>query len=114
MKWRELSSVDQINDLIESSNSNPVVIFKHSTRCSISAMVLNRLERKWKESAVEFYFLDLIQNREVSNEVERIFNISHESPQAILLINGKPAYDASHTGIDFDDIISITSRATFV
>lgn len=112
MNWKELSSVDQIKDIVESSMEKPTVIFKHSTRCSISAMVLNRLERKWKESEVDFYFLDLIRYRDVSNEIERTLNIPHESPQAIALVNRKVVYDASHNGIDFDDIISVSSKAT--
>lgn len=110
MNWNHLSELSQIEMIKEESKEKPVVIFKHSTRCSISAMALNRLERRWIESNIAFYFLDLIGYREISNAVERELGVVHQSPQAILLKDGKVVFDVSHSGIDFEEILAISKE----
>ena len=89
------------------SKEQPVVIFKHSTRCSISSMAFDRLRRAWKEGEnVKPYYLDLIQYRDISNQIAERFGIMHQSPQVILLKDGKAIYDNSHMGISYQDLIS--------
>ena len=112
MNWNHLDQLAQLETLREQSRLNPIVVFKHSTRCSISAMALNRLERRWKESNIDFYFLDLIRYREISNAIENEFGVTHQSPQAILIKDGKAVFDASHSGIDFEELVEISNEGT--
>lgn len=105
IQWNHLSDVSQFEQMDEMSNDQPVLIFKHSTRCPISTMSLGRFERSFiEETSFRPYFVDLISNREVSNEIARRYDVMHESPQAILLSKGKAVYNASHNGIDFHEI----------
>ena len=92
MNWNKLTSEAQIDQVILESAAKPVLLFKHSTRCSISSMSLDRLLRNWKEEDSERitpYYLDLIAFRSVSNLVAERFGIPHESPQVLLIQNGK-------------------------
>jgi len=109
MNWNKLTQPGQITEIKVLSESTPVIIFKHSTRCSVSSMSLNRLLRNWKsgdEEKVVPYFLDLIAHRELSNLVAREFGVPHESPQVLLIKNGEAIYDNSHYGISYPDIMS--------
>lgn len=109
MEWIELTHPSQLDEIREKSYSKPQVIFKHSTRCSISSMVKSRLERSEAPGAVDFYYLDLIQYRPVSNQVAEDFKVWHESPQLILINKGECTYDESHTGISMDELVSALS-----
>ena len=106
VSWNELTSVAQIDLLLAESKEHPVLIYKHSTRCSISSMVLERLERTWSSEGnnIKPYYLDLIALRDVSNTVAQTFEVYHESPQVIMLKDGKAIYNASHMSISFDAI----------
>lgn len=106
MNWIELSSEDQIKQLKQDSFGKPVLVFKHSTRCSTSSVALNRLERSWNLSAeaIDIYFLDLISHRSISNLISSEFNIRHESPQVLLIRGGECIYDASHMLISAQEI----------
>lgn len=108
MNWNKLDSPEQLQEIIKNSDTTPVVIFKHSTRCSISSMALSRFERQWNQekigNAAPFY-LDLIQYRNVSNLIAEELGITHESPQVLLVENGKCTYHASHSSIYFDDLV---------
>jgi bacillithiol system protein YtxJ len=108
MNWNNLTTATQIEELKQLSNEKPILIFKHSTRCSVSSMSLDRLVRNWKATdsdKIAPYFLDLIANRSLSNQVEKEFGIPHESPQVIILKEGKAIYDNSHYGISYQDIM---------
>lgn len=110
MNWKELTSFSQIEEIISASSEKPVLIFKHSTRCSISSAALDRLQRKWEEelsARVDTYFLDLIQYREVSRQVAGKLGVDHQSPQVILIREGKAIYQASHFSIDYKEIKSM-------
>jgi bacillithiol system protein YtxJ len=109
MVWNNLTSEEALSDIKEKSGSKPVVIFKHSTRCSISSMALSRLERSWNNEEmmdVEPYFLDLIAYRSVSNKVAEVLGVPHESPQLLLIIDGKCIYNTSHMGISYNELKS--------
>jgi bacillithiol system protein YtxJ len=101
VNWTELTDIAQLTEIEAISNEKPVVIFKHSTRCSISRMALKQFEREYDlNNVADAYFLDLIAHRDISNEIARRFNVYHESPQLILIRNGKAVYDVSHSDID--------------
>ncbi|CAD0008217.1 MULTISPECIES: bacillithiol system redox-active protein YtxJ [Flavobacterium] len=101
VNWTELTDILQLQEVEAISNEKPVVIFKHSTRCSISRMALKQFEREYDlENVVNAYFLDLIAHRDISNEIADKFNVYHESPQLILIKNGKAVYNVSHSDID--------------
>jgi len=101
VNWTELTDIIQLAEVQAISIEKPVVIFKHSTRCSISRMALKQFEREYDlEGVVDAYFLDLIEHRDISNEIAVRFNVHHESPQLILIKNGKAVYNVSHSDID--------------
>ncbi|MDA0193435.1 MAG: bacillithiol system redox-active protein YtxJ [Bacteroidetes bacterium] len=107
MDWINLTSLGQIDQIIDQSNDRPVLIFKHSIRCGTSAMVLDRLQRNWNHSELpemNLYFLDLIVFREVSKKIAEVLNVWHQSPQIIVVINGKCVYEASHFSISFEGL----------
>jgi bacillithiol system protein YtxJ len=109
MNWKKLTESAQIEEIKELSKTKPVLIFKHSTRCAVSSMSLDRLLRNWKTEDGEKvvpYFLDLIAFRSLSNQIEEIFGVPHESPQVILIRNGQAVYDNSHYGISYPEIMA--------
>ena len=108
MEWNKLRSSDQLAVIREESKQSPILIFKNSSRCSISKMALDRLERKWnvEAAAIKPYFLDVLAHREVSNHVAAQFDIEHESPQVLLIRNGSAIYDSSHLEIEFREILA--------
>ncbi len=107
MNWTPIRTADDITTIKEESQNGPVLIFKHSTRCAISGMALNRLEKSWNDQDVNGlkpYFLDLITYRSISNLIEHEFDVMHESPQVIVIKNGQTVYNNSHMGINFEDL----------
>ncbi|HEY4616996.1 MAG TPA: bacillithiol system redox-active protein YtxJ [Flavobacterium sp.] len=101
MSWNDLTDLGQLNEIIALSNEKPVAIFKHSTRCSVSRMALKQFENEFNFSdKVTPYFLDLIAHRDVSNEIANRFGVQHQSPQLILIKEGKAVYNVSHSDID--------------
>lgn len=101
LNWNPLTDLGQLNEMIQFSSEKPVVIFKHSTRCSISRMALKQFENEFTlGDQVHLYFLDLLNYRDVSNEIGTRFGVQHQSPQLIVLKDGKSIYDASHSAID--------------
>lgn len=107
MNWNRLDDINTLDVVIKESEDTPVVIFKHSTSCSISAMALNRLERSWNESEMEnvkVYYLDLIAYRDISQAVADKFGVTHQSPQVLLIKNGECVYDDSHMGISYQNL----------
>ncbi len=105
MNWINLTQEEQLQQIKVNSKNKPQVIFKHSTRCSISSMAKNRLEKSTQPDEIDFYFLDLIKYRPISNKIAEIFKVYHESPQILLIKNDECVYDESHSGIDMGEII---------
>lgn len=111
--WHALTEEKQLEEIEKESEKMPVMIFKHSTRCGISRMVLNNFERGYdlpKDKDVKLYFLDLLANREISNEVANRFEVRHESPQMIILKDRKVVHHASHHAINLDNLKSEISE----
>lgn len=102
--WKDLNDAAQLSAILEESQHRPVVLFKHSTRCSISSMAKNRLERAGLPEGISFYLLDLIRFRPISNQIAADFGVLHQSPQVLLIRDGKCVYDESHGAIAMDTI----------
>jgi bacillithiol system protein YtxJ len=102
MDWIHLEDYSQIKGAIK--NSEPFLIFKHSTRCSISSMAKNRFERNFDLEDVKVFYLDLIKYRSISNQLASDFNVHHESPQLMYIKEGRCLYHASHGAIDVNDL----------
>jgi|SRR5688500_16685194 len=110
MEWISLKDSRQLDEILAESTKQPVLIYKHSTRCNISRSALDRLERKWDASAaghVKRYFLDLLSYRDISNRIADVFKVEHQSPQVLIISNGKSVLDLSHFDIDFDLIKTV-------
>jgi bacillithiol system protein YtxJ len=108
MNWIDLREQAQIEAIKEESKEQPVLIFKHSTRCSISRAALDRLERNWK-TEIKTYYLDLLSYRNISNQIAEYFGVEHESPQVLVVKDGKPVYVRSHLSINADEIAKLIS-----
>jgi len=103
--WIQLTSEDSVSDLIEKSFLKPVILFKHSTRCSISSMALSRFEREWDiTDHANLFLLDLITFRQLSNDIAQQLKIEHQSPQIIVLIDGQVKLTSSHNSISAKEI----------
>lgn len=103
--WKVIHQLEDIDDIIRLSVLRPQVIFKHSTRCSISSVAKRRLEHAVPSADIDFHFLDIIALRNISNQVGKVFEVWHESPQVLLIADGECIYDESHMGINMDDIL---------
>lgn len=99
--WHSINSDDDLKQAIENSYQNPVAIFKHSTRCFISKTVLQNFEAEIKsyQGGAEFYLLDLLKYRQISNKIAEDFGVTHQSPQLIVIKDGKVVNHASHNNI---------------
>jgi bacillithiol system protein YtxJ len=97
--------MEQIEHIKNESFLKPQLIFKHSTTCSISNMAYSRFERAEAPETIDFYYLDLLNHRNISAAVAEAFQVHHESPQVLLIKNGECIYDESHYGIMMDEII---------
>jgi len=116
INWIPLKENSQLDAFIKLSNTKPVLIFKHSTRCGISSMALKSFEREYdlNDSQIELYFLDLLNFRALSNEVALKFDIPHQSPQVIVLQNEKVVYHDSHYQISVEEIKKVISLQPIV
>jgi len=110
MNWKQLTTIDQLSEIKKISSEKPQLIFKHSTRCSISAMAKSRMDRASAPDSVDFYLLDLLKYRNISGQIETDFMVTHESPQALLIVNGECVFDESHSGISMDEITEQASK----
>ncbi|WP_417855144.1 bacillithiol system redox-active protein YtxJ [Xanthomarina gelatinilytica] len=102
LPWLTLTQVDQLKDIESKSKTKTQVIFKHSTRCGISRMVLKQFVASYNltESDLDLYYLDLLNHRDVSNETGYKFQVMHESPQLLIVKNGVVVAHASHGAIN--------------
>lgn len=105
LPWKNLNSPAVLNAIKADSLHHPIVIFKHSTRCGVSAAVKDRLENTYEQVADEdYYYLDLLSYRDISNAIADDFKVYHQSPQIILIKNGECTYDESHYDIHFAEL----------
>jgi bacillithiol system protein YtxJ len=106
MTWTPLDSAQQLDNI--KTQPGYSLIFKHSTRCSISMMAKRRFEMDWDALPADMpvYFLDLIKHRDISAQVAEDFRIHHESPQMLLIKDGECILDQSHGAISVDEAVS--------
>ena len=105
--WQPLTQSEQLTDIARESFEQPIVIFKHSTTCSISAMAKGKVDRQWDDAGLDnakMYYLDLLRYRPISQEIAQKFSVAHESPQLLLIQNGECSYHASHMGIKLSEV----------
>ncbi|QCX38484.1 bacillithiol system redox-active protein YtxJ [Aureibaculum algae] len=99
LNWIALNSIEQLDEIEQKSNSKYQAIFKHSTRCGISSGVLRQFERQEDTGEVDFYLLDLLSFRQISEEITSKFGVMHQSPQLIVLKDGAVVAHGSHYDI---------------
>ncbi|MGZ3920636.1 MAG: bacillithiol system redox-active protein YtxJ [Bacteroidia bacterium] len=108
MNWHLLTDLKQLDSIDEESKNGKILILKHSTRCSISNTALNRLERSWKDEHAETlkpYYLDLLNYRHISNAIAARYGLEHESPQVLVISNGKYIFSQTHSEIRLEEIL---------
>ena len=98
LSWTPLISIEEINNIKEISKIQSILIFKHSTRCGISRMVIKQFESLFNEEnkQLKVYYLDLLNFREVSSKLSEVFQVIHQSPQLLVVKNGISVYQESH------------------
>ena len=106
MNWKHLTSLADLDKAISASDLGTVVLFKHSTRCSVSRMALKMFEQGWDESLsnVSAYYLDLLENRPVSASIAEKLHIEHQSPQMLILQHGQVVHHSNHHSIDVNTV----------
>jgi bacillithiol system protein YtxJ len=110
MSWLPLHDIQQWESILVNSHQGPQVVFKHSTRCSISTLAKSRIEKAFSDTD-QFYLLDLLQYRHISNAIAGDLQVTHESPQILVIKNGRCVYQESHTAINYDEIIAASEPA---
>jgi bacillithiol system protein YtxJ len=103
--WDTIEDISELDEAVKSSYNQPIVLFKHSTTCSISSMAKSRLEYSNNEESPKIYYLDLLAHRNISNEIADRLKVRHESPQVIIVKNGGVLYHASHGAINMNDLV---------
>jgi bacillithiol system protein YtxJ len=105
--WNVLETLEQLDAVFMASNTRPQLLFKHSTRCPVSSHAWSHLKENTGLllPAYDLHFLDLIQFREVSNQIEQRSGVQHQSPQVICIVEGKATYNASHHHIEVDSLV---------
>lgn len=112
LNWTYIKTNAQLDKIFSGNNGRPALIFKHSTRCSISKVALERFENKWKQDKLncDLYFVDVIVDRPLSMAIAERSGTIHHSPQALLLIEGKVIYNKTHEKISAKEIMSILKK----
>ena len=100
LPWKPLDSIGQLDEIAQESKNKPQLIFKHSTTCGISRMVLNMFTGSYNlDNSADLHFLDLHAHRDVSNEVAIKFGVMHQSPQLLIVKDGEVYFHTSHGAI---------------
>jgi bacillithiol system protein YtxJ len=104
--WKHLEELQQLDEIDQSSTTKTAVIFKHSTRCGTSHHAMDKLVSEWgfEEKQLDFFYLDLLNYRSLSDEIADRYSVVHQSPQIIIIRNGKSIYNISHNGINLQTI----------
>jgi len=106
MKTIETTEDLNSNSVLEQSVMTPVVLFKHSSTCPISARAYSKISKGIEDGSLkaDVYMLIVQRSRELSNYIEEKFGIQHESPQVIAVYNKEAVWNASHNSIDVEAI----------
>lgn len=104
MSWQPLTTLDELDRIDAASARRPVLVFKHSTRCSISSTALHRLQRAWQATDGPVHLLDLLRHRALSDAIAARYGVRHESPQVLVIRDGRCVYEASHLAITYAEV----------
>jgi len=96
----KITEIESFEELASQSQDVPVVVFKHSTTCSISAAAYIEMSRFDGYVAV----VEVQRARSLSKEIERRTGVVHESPQVLVLRKGKAVWNASHWKVKADEV----------
>ncbi len=113
MNWNQLTDIAQLETIDRDSATQPILIFKHSTRCNISSMALARVERSWNKQTTNLpapYYLDLIKHRDISNSIAERYEVEHQSPQVLVITNGRCIYSQTHSAISVEEMLEETQQ----
>lgn len=112
MNWIELSTPTQLQGIQKDTSNAAYLLYKHSPTCSICSMTKMRIERAWDfaEEQLKPYFLNVLDHRSLSDEVAHIFDTKHESPQILLVQNGRSVHQASHFDIDIKTVRTVLAE----
>lgn len=102
LAWTNLNTVEQLDTIAETSKTKTQIIFKHSTRCGVSRMVISQFKKDYglSEKEADLYYLDLLNYRTVSSAISEKFKVRHESPQLLVIKDGAVVAHESHSGIN--------------
>ena len=105
--WKKIESEEDLEKAIQDSFQHRIAIFKHSTSCFISKTVLRNFEKEIEnlDQKIDLYYLDLLAHRPVSNKIAEDLGVTHQSPQLIVIENGKAVNNASHQNISVDQFV---------
>lgn len=112
MDFITLNNVSQLDEINEKSKNKPQVLFKHSTRCSVSTFAKRIVVSEFSDdldAKFDVHYLDLISFRDVSNAIADKYNVMHESPQMLVIINGVCVYNASHSDVSLEKAAELIS-----
>ena len=101
INWIPFTSLEQLDTIKSASKNEAILIFKHSTRCGISKMVIKQFEQLFSEESknLKVYYLDLLNYRNISDEIGHTFQVMHQSPQLIVVRNEVAVANSSHYDI---------------
>lgn len=114
MELRNIAADADLDELIEASQSAPVLLFKHSNACPVSSRAHSQVERFVARDSTIAYTAAIVvvqKARDLSNRIAERFGIRHESPQAIVLRRGSPVWSASHWDVTEDRLAAAIGAA---
>jgi bacillithiol system protein YtxJ len=93
-----LETPERLESLVEESRVRPVIIFKHSPTCGTSAQAFDELESFLQDvdGGADVQLVDVLASRPLSQAIAARFGVRHESPQVLLLVDGRVRWHASH------------------
>jgi bacillithiol system protein YtxJ len=108
-RWEYLRNAADFENLMSASEEKPLVIFKHSTRCPISSMALDRFNDAVSDIAdlANVVMIDVINDRPISLHVADVLQVTHQSPQVLVVSKEKAIYDNSHNGIQGKSVLDL-------
>jgi len=106
MELTPMASVADLDAALTQSMTTPVLLFKHSETCGISAMAFDEMQAHLQDRpfSVRYGLISVQTGRHVSDEVVRRLGVRHESPQVILVRDGKAVWHASHHHVTAEEI----------
>jgi bacillithiol system protein YtxJ len=101
-----LERLEQLDRLIIESQAQPVLLFKHSYTCGVSAEALDELITHLNEDNpdVRYAMVTVQTHRDISNAVSAKFGVRHETPQALLVRDGRVVWSASHFRVNAEEL----------